>query len=138
MRLQVQQWVVVAALALTASWPASAHEAAMDADGCHGRELNGVDHCHVDSVALVEPASSEVNLADARRGARQLELPGCMTCADIAALQSKLASLGHSPGPIDGIIGPLTRAAIRSYQQAEGLPVDGLASEALLENLLGG
>jgi peptidoglycan hydrolase-like protein with peptidoglycan-binding domain len=44
----------------------------------------------------------------------------------IGAIQKKLSDLGYDPGPIDGIMGPLTRAAIRAFQAARGLAVDGI------------
>ena len=40
-------------------------------------------------------------------------------------IQQGLASLGLSPGPVDGLFGSLTRSAIRSYQEERGLPVTG-------------
>ncbi|MBI3108322.1 MAG: peptidoglycan-binding protein [Candidatus Rokubacteria bacterium] len=39
--------------------------------------------------------------------------------------QKALRDLGHQPGPIDGVVGPRTRAALMSYQRAEGLPATG-------------
>ena len=115
---------------------AFAHEGATDASGCHGRDVATFEHCHVESVDLFDEIATETNFADARRGSRDLTLPECMTCADIAAVQKKLAMFGHSPGPIDGIIGPRTRSAIESYQRANGLSVDGIASETLLARIL--
>lgn len=41
-------------------------------------------------------------------------------------IQRQLAALGFDPGPIDGIIGPRTRAAIRAFQTSRGLLVDGI------------
>ena len=49
----------------------------------------------------------------------------------IAALQNRLTILGYDPGPSDGIVGPRTRAAIRAFQRAGGLPVDGRFSQRL-------
>ena len=49
----------------------------------------------------------------------------------MAAIQRALARLGYDPGPANGIAGPRTRAAVRAFQAAAGLPVDGLASERL-------
>ena len=49
----------------------------------------------------------------------------------IVALQIRLASLGFDPGPANGVLGPRTRAAIRAFQEAEGLAVDGKFSWAL-------
>lgn len=44
-----------------------------------------------------------------------------------AGLQVALRAQGLYLGPIDGIIGPRTLAAVRSFQRGEGLPVTGLA-----------
>ncbi len=43
---------------------------------------------------------------------------------------------GLYPGPADGISGPLTRDAIRSYQRKHGLDADGAASKNLLSHML--
>jgi peptidoglycan hydrolase-like protein with peptidoglycan-binding domain len=45
---------------------------------------------------------------------------------DVSRLQQLLEDAGHSPGPIDGIFGPRTEAAVRSYQEAKQLNVDGI------------
>ncbi|MBB3977358.1 GH24 family phage-related lysozyme (muramidase) [Rhizobium azooxidifex] len=42
-------------------------------------------------------------------------------------LQRRLTVLGYNPGPADGIPGAKTKAAVRIFQIAEGLPVDGIA-----------
>lgn len=54
----------------------------------------------------------------------------------ILGIQSQLSNLGINPGPIDGQMGPQTRAAIEIYQQAQGLAVDGKATGPLLEHLM--
>ncbi len=41
------------------------------------------------------------------------------------ALQAALASAAFSPGSIDGIMGPKTRAALQAFQQKCGLPATG-------------
>lgn len=40
--------------------------------------------------------------------------------------QRQLASLGLDPGPIDGDMGPKTRAAVVAFQRANGLNADGI------------
>lgn len=45
---------------------------------------------------------------------------------NITDIQRHLAALGFDPGPIDGIRGPRTIAAIRAFQAARGLVVDGI------------
>jgi len=52
-------------------------------------------------------------------------------------VQTALSQLGYAPGPIDGIMGSKTRAAIRAYQIDTGLPVSGEPSVALHEHLQG-
>jgi peptidoglycan hydrolase-like protein with peptidoglycan-binding domain len=42
-------------------------------------------------------------------------------------LQRRLKALGFSPGPLDGLYGPLTTAAISRFQHSRSLRVDGLA-----------
>jgi peptidoglycan hydrolase-like protein with peptidoglycan-binding domain len=44
--------------------------------------------------------------------------------------QQKLRELGLYPGPIDGMLGPRTLAALYGYQDARGLPNTGLLDEA--------
>ena len=41
-------------------------------------------------------------------------------------IQEALVAAGYDPGPIDGIEGPLTRAAIAAFQADRGLEADGL------------
>ena len=49
-------------------------------------------------------------------------------------VQKALRAAGHYNGPIDGILGSASRAGIRSYQKAKGLPVAGL-SVATMQSL---
>jgi peptidoglycan hydrolase-like protein with peptidoglycan-binding domain len=46
--------------------------------------------------------------------------------AAVRALQSGLRRLGYFHGPVTGIYGPLTTAAVRAFQQAAGLTADGV------------
>lgn len=45
---------------------------------------------------------------------------------DVVALQNKLNSIGFDCGAADGIFGKKTLAAVRLYQAAKGLEVDGI------------
>jgi peptidoglycan hydrolase-like protein with peptidoglycan-binding domain len=46
--------------------------------------------------------------------------------ATVRSLQSKLNASGFDSGRVDGKFGPKTAAAVRSFQQAHGLKVDGI------------
>ena len=50
-------------------------------------------------------------------------------------VQSELARRGYYRGPIDGVIGPSTRQAIRGLQEAKGLPMTGLVDPKVLRAL---
>jgi TPR repeat protein len=54
----------------------------------------------------------------------------------IAPIQEQLMALGLYPGPADGISGPMTEDAIRSYQSMFNLPASGMPSPALVEHML--
>ena len=73
-------------------------------------------------------------------GARVLALAGAMIAAlfalpatasaasaDIAALQVAMRGVGLYPHPVDGISGPWTQGAVRTFQSQHGLAVDGIA-----------
>ncbi len=51
------------------------------------------------------------------------------------AVQNELAHRRYYSGPIDGIVGPGTQDAIRSFQRSENLPVTGLIEPSLLKAL---
>lgn len=55
--------------------------------------------------------------------------------AQVRALQRRLASAGYAPGPIDGRYGPLTEQAVKRFQSARGLRVDGIAGPITLATL---
>jgi membrane-bound lytic murein transglycosylase B len=57
--------------------------------------------------------------------------------AELRELQQHLSRAGHYEGAIDGKIGPLSRSAIRAYQERSGMPPDGHAGAVLLEWLRG-
>ena len=41
-------------------------------------------------------------------------------------MQQKLSDAGFDPGPIDGIFGSKTDAAVRKFQGSKGITVDGI------------
>jgi hypothetical protein len=53
----------------------------------------------------------------------------------VMRVQAGLNDLGYNAGPIDGVMGPQTRSAIRTYQRDHGLPVDGRPTEQLARHI---
>ena len=56
---------------------------------------------------------------------------------DIERVQKSLKANGHDPGPIDGVNGPRTAAALKAYQKAQGLEATGRPDDATLAKLGG-
>jgi hypothetical protein len=53
----------------------------------------------------------------------------------VARVQQRLARAGYYHGAIDGVIGNGTRSAIRAYERAQGLQVDGRINSQLLGHM---
>jgi peptidoglycan hydrolase-like protein with peptidoglycan-binding domain len=70
------------------------------------------------------------------RGEFQKLQAGVLPNLDIRAAQLFLTFHGLHPGPIDGFVGPLTRAAIAEFQMKNGMNQTGLVDDDLLERLL--
>jgi peptidoglycan hydrolase-like protein with peptidoglycan-binding domain len=54
----------------------------------------------------------------------------------IGQAQERLKAAGFNPGPVDGVLGPQTREALRRYQASQGLPATGALDEATRQVLL--
>ncbi len=55
----------------------------------------------------------------------RLELSGLAPLETVAGLQGRLQNLNYPAGPIDGVLGPRTREALRNFQRDHELLVDG-------------
>lgn len=55
--------------------------------------------------------------------------------AAIRDVQAQLQAHGFDPGPADGKVGPRTCRAVRAYQRAAGLPIDGVIDPKLQNHL---
>lgn len=51
--------------------------------------------------------------------------PAAAQSTPLRNAQARLEALGHSPGQIDGVMGPQTRDALREFQQKNDLPITG-------------
>jgi peptidoglycan hydrolase-like protein with peptidoglycan-binding domain len=53
----------------------------------------------------------------------------------VKKVQSSLREKGYNPGPIDGVNGSKTKAALRAYQKDNGLVMDGTPNAETLKHL---
>ena len=56
---------------------------------------------------------------------------------DVSELQRLLLNAGYSPGSIDGVFGTYTQTAVKAYQKAQSLKVDGIAGRDTITALGG-
>lgn len=75
--------------------------------------------------------------ADAREAGDPLRILITRTTARerIRDMQRVLDRLGYAPGPVDGVMGRKTRAAIRLFQEGADLPVTGEPTDVVLRRL---
>lgn len=67
--------------------------------------------------------------------ASQLDTSRVASGPDVATVQTMLNDRGFNPGPIDGIKGEKTTAAVKAFQKAHGLKVDGIVGPKTLAAL---
>ncbi len=92
--------------------------------GARSQNTTGETNAANTEVVYTEPAVNTVVAA-----------PGS-DAVIVAQIQEQLIDLGLYPGPADGLVGPVTQDAVRAYQKANGLQVDGNASEDILVHML--
>jgi peptidoglycan hydrolase-like protein with peptidoglycan-binding domain len=61
---------------------------------------------------------------------------GLINVNTLAGIQTALEKIGYDPGKIDGIDGPNTNAAVKAFQKAAGIGVDGIAGPKTKKALL--
>jgi peptidoglycan hydrolase-like protein with peptidoglycan-binding domain len=50
-------------------------------------------------------------------------------------IQRALANAGYYSAPVDGLLGPKTRAAVKAFQEANGLKADGVCGDKTWQKL---
>ncbi|MDH3476097.1 MAG: peptidoglycan-binding protein [Rhodospirillales bacterium] len=119
--------VAIAETSETTAEDKAAEEPAVERAGATARET-GEERLETRFVASVKaPPVIPVNPTTKARGAAGRDL--------VREIQGLLDRIGLSPGPLDGQIGPATRASIVAYQSKHGLLADGQATEDLLAHL---
>lgn len=61
--------------------------------------------------------------------------PCAVGIARTKGLQQALIARGANPGPVDGVMGPKTREALRAFQKVQNLPPTGRLDEQSREKL---
>ena len=85
------------------------------------------------TVLLLVPASGLAADGTLARGAGYASQDGSQP---VRELQRSLRHLGDRPGPVDGLYGPMTEAAVERFQQAHGLATDGVVGPQTKTRLL--
>ena len=85
------------------------------------------------SPRLLEHIRFNKRILEAVKSSPALEKPG----ADhkVHLVQTGLAELGYSPGPVDGVLGEQTKQAIREFERHRRLRVTGEVSDKLIREL---
>ena len=81
------------------------------------------------TLALVVIGGSMLALAATPVAAQAGDRP------DVERAQQALKQAGHDAGPIDGVMGAQTSAALRAYQKAQGLEASGRLDDTTLAKL---
>ncbi len=81
--------------------------------------------------AQYQEVSKQVKVRNGKIEWRPVLCQTNVTPGIIHSLQTALQAANFDPGPVDGVLGRQTLAAVESYQQAKGLPVGNLTLETL-------
>ena len=110
----------------------------------------GLTHHHTATSAPAAPASTSAPAAPASPAAATAPTanpaqpttpasPAVVPSASVQKLQRELGQLNYYEGPVDGVMGPQTSAAIKDLQRQAGLPQTGTmnaATQSALDNYL--
>src|SRR6202044_1049313 len=91
------------------------------------------------STSTPTPAASATSTSAPAVNPAQPTTPAVTPSASVKKLQQELGQLNYYEGPVDGIMGPQTTAAIQDLQRQAGLPQTGTmntATQAALANYL--
>jgi peptidoglycan hydrolase-like protein with peptidoglycan-binding domain len=83
------------------------------------------------SVLSVCPMMVEAGIT----GEQRPEQKQLITTGNLKLVQERLKAEGVYAGPVDGEMSAQTEAALRAYQEKQGLPVSGAADETTLKQL---
>lgn len=96
--------------------------------------MRKISFARVGKVMLTSIATAVLLMGTvSAQGTRSSRVPGAITATPehIRELQQALAKAGYDPGPVDGIMGPRTKAALRKYMSVPPPPVPTQADEVI-------
>ena len=105
------------------------------APGAGGTQVGAAPAVRTQSGAVNPAGLPQSDAGFAQRGAAATSLPIRPTreaierADEVRQLQDQLLLRGYSPGPLDGVLGGQTRAALRDFQKTEGMPITGDLTE---------
>ena len=85
-------------------------------------------------LALPAWAAEEKKASPAKEEKAEKKAPA-KGSEEVQKLQEALKAKGQDPGPIDGVMGSKTRAAIKAFQEASGLKATGRLDDPTAEKL---
>ena len=66
---------------------------------------------------------------------KEAAMPNNLDYVEVRDVQEALDKQGFDAGPVNGVLGPRTRAALQKFQSSKGLPASGEPDEQTLANL---
>jgi hypothetical protein len=87
-------------------------------------------------IEVIPPGACAAQLVLTRaRLEYQLEIGHLDPLTEVSGLQARLNNLGYHCGSVDGILGPLTRSALKTFQETYQLKLTGEPDAATLDKL---
>jgi peptidoglycan hydrolase-like protein with peptidoglycan-binding domain len=155
--MRIGAFIAPPLLALTLAAPAAgatadarvaALQVALRAHGLYGGPVDGLKGPETERAVRVFQERARISVdgvvgPQTRKALGKLGRPGIgsrslahgMRGWDVASLQFRLAGHGFPSGTFDGVFGPHTEVAVRSFQHWAGLPEDGAAGPGTLRAL---
>src|SRR5262245_43855421 len=126
-------------LVALASGPAAAQNSKNDVQAPRsGRNTNQTDMKNPDTTKTPDTSQStpsqDGTMQNKQDGTMQSK-KGASGNAQVRQAQETLKSQGQDPGPVDGMMGPQTKQALREYQKAQNLKVTGRLDSETSEKL---
>jgi peptidoglycan hydrolase-like protein with peptidoglycan-binding domain len=88
-------------------------------------------------AAFAEGTKADTGTTSMNRGSGSVSTSAhaSMSSDQVRQIQQALSDRGFDPGPVDGVMGPKTRQAMRNFRQAQGLSGGDSADSATLSAL---